>query len=95
MASEEQSKSSIEPVLAPKGHGAPGHGHPGDAAKHGDKALRLLGDERIVLTDEDVSPPGGPKMRSHGGGGAGGGGSMLTPQLSRTGAFDARRTRPS
>ena len=57
MASEEQSKSSIEPVIAPKGHGGPGHGHPGDAAKHGDKALRLLGDEPVVLTDEDVSPP--------------------------------------
>lgn len=89
MASEEQSKSSIEPVIAPKGRGGPGRGHPGDAAKHGDKALRLLGDERIVLTDEDVSPPGRPRIRSHGGGG------MLTPQLSRTGAFDARRTRPS
>lgn len=89
MASD-NSKSSIEPVLGTKGHGEPGHGHPGDAAQHGDKALRLLGDERVVLTEEDVSPHGGPGTRSHGGSGGG----MLTPQPSRTDAFDARRTRP-
>lgn len=90
MASDEHSKSSIEPVIGPKGHGGPGHGHPRDAAKHGDKALQLLGDERVVLTEEDVSLLGGPRTRSHGGDGG-----VLTPQSHRTGAFDARRIRPS
>lgn len=29
--------------------------HPDDIARHGDRALSLIGDERVTLTDEEVS----------------------------------------
>lgn len=28
--------------------------HPDDVARHGDRALSLIGDERVTLTDEEV-----------------------------------------
>lgn len=32
----------------------------GDAARHGDRALRVIGDERVTVTEEDVSDRGCP-----------------------------------
>jgi hypothetical protein len=38
-------------------------GHTASAVKHGDRAAELIGDERVVLTEEDVSFDLNPNLR--------------------------------
>lgn len=57
MSATKDSASSVhqeEDIAAVSpGGGSGGHASPSDATKHGDRAMRLVGDERVILTEED------------------------------------------